>query len=125
MEGGRVSSRWMTSSFGTASHSVLWFIFVIGLQEEGPGKNELRFDISCEALGSSAASVTTRPSLLRISVISDSLTHCQITGLHVGCRKVRFQQYDSSRGGKTAVRMKGSKDLILPLGAKSMALVHL
>ena len=95
MGGGRVGSTWMISSSGIVSHSVLWFIFVISLQEEDPGKNKLGFDISHGAIGS-VASVTIGPNLFGTSVISDSLTHCQTTGLHLGCRKVRSQQYNES-----------------------------
>lgn len=106
MEDGRVASIWMISSSGIVSHSALWFTFVIGLQEEGPGKNKLGFDISHGAIGS-VASVTIGPNLFRTSVISDSLTHCQTTGLHLECRKVRSQYNESSR--KTNQCLRGEK----------------
>lgn len=68
MEDGRVASSWMTSSCGIVSPSVLWFIFVIGLWEEGPGKNKLGSDLSCGAIGS-VASVTTGPKPLWFLIV--------------------------------------------------------
>lgn len=81
MEDGRVA--WVTtSSCGIVSPSVLWF--VIGLWEEGPGKNKLGSDLSCGTIGS-VASVTTGPKPLWFLIVWPLSDH----GSPCRCRKVR------------------------------------